>query len=62
MVLKKARADGTKTPLTLETFGNEPYQAGWLLTRQRARKQYQDQFPKSKSQLNPFDQTVNSKG
>lgn len=63
MVLKKASADGTKTPLTLEAFGNELYQAGWLLTRQRARRQYQeDQFPKSKSQLNPFDQTVNSKG
>lgn len=40
MVLKKASADGTKTPLTLEAFGNELYQAGWLLTRQRARRQY----------------------
>lgn len=36
MVLKKASADGTKTTLTLEAFGNELYQAGWLLTCQRA--------------------------
>lgn len=66
MVLKKASVDGTKTPLFLEALGNELYQAGQLLTcqvvRRRAKRQHQDQYLKSKSQLNPLNYTVNSKG
>lgn len=38
MVLKKASADATKIPLSLEAFGNELYQAVWLLTCQESKE------------------------